>query len=59
MNAWSEAARFRNGCRRPQRERERVCGHVLVSGSLCHARTDEEEEEEVWEAEMDDGFQTI
>lgn len=42
-----------------ERERERVCGHVLVSGSLCHARTDEEEEEEVWEAEMDDGFQTI
>lgn len=39
-------------------ERERVCRHVLVSGSLCHARTDEEEVE-VWEAEMDDGFQTI
>lgn len=41
-----------------QRERESVCGHVLVSGSLCHARTDEEEVE-VWEAEMDDGFHTI
>lgn len=58
MNTWSEATRFRNGCRRPHRERERVCGHVLVSGSLCHARTNEEVVE-VWEAEMDDGFQTI
>lgn len=37
-------------------ERASLC--VLVSGSVCHARTDEEEVE-VWEAEMDDGAQTI
>lgn len=31
---------------------------MLVSGWLCHARTDEEEVE-VWEAKMDDGVRTI
>lgn len=40
------------------REREGETWCTLVSRSLCHARTDEEEVE-VWEAEMDDGVQTI
>lgn len=38
------------------RERERLCVRSCLS--VCHARTDEEEVE-VWEAEMDDGAQTI
>lgn len=52
----SEATR--NACRRPRCEREGATWCTLVSRSLCHARTDEEEVE-VWEAEMDDGVQTI
>lgn len=47
--------KFRNTCKCPHCLRVPLC--ALVS-SVCHARTDEEEVE-VWEAEMDDGAQTI